>query len=110
MPLVVGVTGAVGKAGEVEPLAGHVLAGAVAGEEPLDEFLERIGRGGGGTTSGSVQVIRAIRSLSSGLPGMIAAWPPRSAVIPHERFELQRFVAAAQGLPVGLRRVMESIP
>ena len=38
--------------------------------------------GGGITRSGSVEVIRAMISLSSGFPGTIAAWPPRSAVAP----------------------------
>ena len=41
---VVGVPRAVGVAGEVEPLAGHVLAVAVVGEEPIDEPLDGVGR------------------------------------------------------------------
>ena len=41
---VVGVAGAVGIAGQVEPLAGHVLAVAVVGQQPVDEPLDGVGR------------------------------------------------------------------
>ena len=41
---VVGVAGAVGIAGEVEPLPGHVLAVAFIGQQPVDELLDGIAR------------------------------------------------------------------
>jgi hypothetical protein len=41
---VVGIAGAVGIPGEVEPLPRHVLAVAVVREEPIDEPLDRVGR------------------------------------------------------------------
>ena len=44
---VVGVAGAVGIAGEVEPLPGHVFAVAFIGQQPVDELLNGIARGVG---------------------------------------------------------------
>ena len=44
---VVGVAGAVGIAGQIEPLPGHVLAVAVVGKQPVNEFFHRVGRGVG---------------------------------------------------------------
>ena len=40
---IVGVAGTVGIAGQIEPLPGHVLAVAIVGQQPVDQFFHRIG-------------------------------------------------------------------
>ena len=41
---IVGVAGAVGIAGQIEPLPGHMLTVAIVGQQPIDQFFHRIGR------------------------------------------------------------------